>query len=474
MFTQIKEWLTGLRDKSEGLSLPYIAFFLSLFTGLVLSFVLPPFQAPDEVNHFYKAWHIAEGNFSTQKENNRIGGYIPSSVDSLARYFSQYRFSPNPDIKFGEISQFMDFPLEPGFRTFQDFPNTGMYNPVCYLPYLLPMYGMIQFECPPLLILYFARISAAVCWSLAIFFCLKWAPRFRVLLFVLGMLPMSLFIQGTVNADVMLNASVFMLIGYIFRQLKIGKPINRYGYLISILFIVIISSLKLLYSPVLLLFVCWPDSMYQNRIHRVSSLLLFAIISFATILYWASESQSIYTPYELYNTQFRNGLDLTPDANMNSQMDALKVEPMKLLSVLTQSTFENAQSYAESYIGRLGWYNVRLPLVFILASYLVMILAILYPGEKLNLRIQVAILLLIAFLLIWILIILSQYLTWEKVGAERVYLLQGRYYISVFPLLWMGASLMIRKRIQTPIGMFVLYALLSCLITIGIVWDWYY
>lgn len=466
--------LRSLKDRAEVLSLPQVAFFLSFFTGLVLSFVVPPFQAPDEVNHFYKAWHIAEGNFSTQKENNRVGGYIPSSVDSLARYFSQYRFSSNPEIKIGEISQFMDFPLEPGFRTFRDFPNTGMYNPVCYLPYLLPIYGMIQFECAPLLILYFARLSAVIFWSLAIFFCLKWAPRFRVLLFVLGMLPMSLFIQGTINADVMLNASVFLFLGYIFRQVKIGKPINRVGYLISILLVGIISSLKLLYSPVLLLFVCWPDSMYRSRIHRVSILLLFAIISFATILYWAAESRSIYTPYELYNTHFRNGLDLTPEANMNTQMDALKDEPVKAFSVLTHSTLENAQSYAEGYIGKLGWYNVRLPLVFILASYLVLILAILYPGEKLNLRIPAAILLLVAFVLIWILIIFSQYLTWEKVGAVRVYLLQGRYYISVFLLLWIGASLMIRKRIQTPVGMFILYALLSCLITIGVVWDWYY
>ena len=67
---------------------PQRFFLLTALTfGLLVIFITPPFQVPDEINHFYRAWQLSEGQFLPVKNDARVGGFIPKSVDSLTVFF---------------------------------------------------------------------------------------------------------------------------------------------------------------------------------------------------------------------------------------------------------------------------------------------------------------------------------------------------------------------------------------------------
>ena len=58
-----------------------VALRLALFSGLLWVALIPPFQSPDEPNHFFRAWQISEGHFFPEKTaDRRLGGVLPESV----------------------------------------------------------------------------------------------------------------------------------------------------------------------------------------------------------------------------------------------------------------------------------------------------------------------------------------------------------------------------------------------------------
>lgn len=58
----------------------YIFLFLGIIYGTAFLFVIPPFQVPDEYEHYYKAYDISEGNIIPDKLGNKSGIFVPKSV----------------------------------------------------------------------------------------------------------------------------------------------------------------------------------------------------------------------------------------------------------------------------------------------------------------------------------------------------------------------------------------------------------
>ena len=56
---------------------------LAIVFGICISIITPPFQVPDEIVHFDRAYQISKGEIFETKLNNTVGGYIPLSIMQL-------------------------------------------------------------------------------------------------------------------------------------------------------------------------------------------------------------------------------------------------------------------------------------------------------------------------------------------------------------------------------------------------------
>ena len=153
-------------------------FFISfaLFFGLIILLLTPPFQTPDEINHFYRSFQISEGNLISVKQDNRIGGYLPTSLIKITEPFLRLSWNMHAKTNSKTIIEQLKIPLEPDKKIFVDFPNTGMYSPISYFPQSISIFVLRKFNLPPLYIFYGARIFTLLFWIISIFFAIKIIP----------------------------------------------------------------------------------------------------------------------------------------------------------------------------------------------------------------------------------------------------------------------------------------------------------
>lgn len=87
--------------------------------GIAFSFITPPFQVPDEYNHFYRAFQISELKVIAERRQNLVGGFLPESLATTSEKVSQgIPFHPEIKQKPEKIVSLLSLPLASSKRVF--------------------------------------------------------------------------------------------------------------------------------------------------------------------------------------------------------------------------------------------------------------------------------------------------------------------------------------------------------------------
>ncbi|MFZ4523267.1 MAG: DUF2142 domain-containing protein [Bacteroidales bacterium] len=415
----------------------YFIVFASFF-GLIILLITPPFQAPDEINHFYRAYQISEGNFMAVKQNNRLGGDIPVSLVKITEPFLGLIGNMHAKTNYKIVFEQFSVPLNSKDLKFVDFPNTAMYSPVSYVPQAMSMFVLRTLKLPPLYIFYGARLFTLICWILILFFTIRAIPFYKWFYVFIALLPMSVFINMSLSADVVTNMLSFFLVVYILRLAYADMPFTKRNFLIIAFLTILLASAKLVYSPLIMLLFLLPRRNFLNKKAYYIQLISLFLIALGTVVFWLFRMDSSYLPYSIYNAGFRDSVTMTRDADMHKQMEYIFHHGFHLWYVFINSAVETFDMYFQGYIGTFGWLDTFLPMWFIYGSYVVLFFVALAGGSR-NITIKPLhkSILFLSFIVLVCLILLSQHLTWDAVGCDIIYTIQGRYFIPVFPLLFM-------------------------------------
>jgi uncharacterized membrane protein len=452
----------------------FFVIFGCLF-GFIILFVTPPFQVPDEINHFYRAYQISEGQMKALKQNSRLGGYVPKSLVKITEPFLGLRWNMNAKTNFETIIDQLQTPLDANNKIFVDFPNTSVYSPVSYFPQSISILVLRKFNLPPLYIFYCARISALLFWLLSIFHAIRTMPFYKWFFTFLALLPMSLFINMSLSADVVTNLLSFNLIACIFKLAYVEQNISLKNIIIPAVMAIFLVTAKFVYAPIVLLFLLIPKSKWNTDKDYYTQAITFISIFFVTILIGSKSINDLYLPYNVYNKNFRDGITLVQCADMHEQIHYILNHGSYLWHVFGSSMKHTFDMYYQGYIGTLGWIDTKFPIWFIHLSYLILFtIALLDNGEAIKLNMNDKFIILIDMIIIIGLILLSQHLTWDCVGGDIIANLQGRYFIPVFPLFFM---LFYNRRINYPnvaISIVCIFSFFSLLFTTYTLYMRYY
>ena len=408
------------------------------FFGLTILFLTPPFQIPDEINHFYRAFQVSEGQFIAVKQNNRIGGLIPTGIVKITEPFLGLCWNPRIKTNHKIILDQLKTPINREERTFIDFPNTGMYSPVSYFPQAISIFVLSKFHLPPLFLFYGARVFSLFIWILSLFYAIKKVPFYKWFFVLLALLPMSMFINMSLSADVVSNLLSFVLIAYIMNLAYRQEKITTYNFIIVCLLAILLASAKLVYTPVILLFLLIPIAKFRNKWTYIIMIILLLGISLGSVLMWSSIMNNLYLPYSMYNARFRDGLPLPGCGDMHLQMQYILNHGFYLWHVFYNSMIHAFDMYFRGMIGTFGWLDTKLPLWLIYLSYAVLFLVALIDGNKnIIIKQMQKALIFLSLLIIICLVLLSQHLTWDCVGGDNIATIQGRYFIPALPLLFL-------------------------------------
>lgn len=409
---------------------------LGLITVLLLVFITPPFQVPDEAQHFFRAYEISEGNLIAEVRGQTAGARLPSSLQELSHHFLGSRklhtnrpVTPTP---LSDTLAQLARPLDAGRREFVVFTGAAAYGPLAYIPQALGIKLAVLADASVLTMFYLSRIVNGMC-ALALLAYAVWLmPRGRELIAFAALLPMGLYLYASASPDAMVISFAFMYTALILNRMTTDTWSHR-DTVLAVVSAATLCMIKPVYLPLLLL--GFVQLLYtRRRLFTVITQGGILLATCAVTLLWGICAASAIIP-------------VPEGINVSGQIDQVLREPFQYMLTIARSLLWRG-FYYKQLIGTLGWLTFELPVI---AYWLPAVAAVLALGsEKLKFSRQAVIFLAISLSIIaacTLLIFTALYVSWTPVGNVIVEGIQGRYFLPVLPLGLVAGLLAFGRRI---------------------------
>jgi uncharacterized membrane protein len=350
--------------------------------GVAMILFTPPFQVPDEINHWYRAYQISTGKLLPEMQDSRLGGQVPNGIIEVTRPFLGLRWNTNAKTRFQTVRDQFVISLQENQPVFMDFPNSALYSPVSYLPQALGIFLARTFGFGPMIIFYTGRIFALLMWIVVVAFAIRIIPKYRWLVVLLALLPMSIFINMSLSADMVTNTISFLLIACVLRFSFDDSQVTLKRFFAILLLGIILASAKMVYTPLILLILIIPSQKFASERYRWFVYTGLFVTAFGTAFFWSSIINDAYISYENYHPGFRDHLDLVKCGGIHEQMDFIMSHNFYIAGVFFKSLWYTFDMYYEGYVGTFGWLDTRLPNWSILITYMVIIIASVFPVRE--------------------------------------------------------------------------------------------
>jgi uncharacterized membrane protein len=202
-----------LRTARRLADLPTAFAVLAFVVGSFLVFAQPPGQGLDETAHFDRIWTLSQGDIVVPVHHGTPVGYVPKCVTEYLNTFSADA-SKGSSYSFG---QYWKSPASCSDRVFIGVGTASANNPISYAPSLLAVW-FLRTVGAPLPVIFFGGRLASLLGFIALFYvAIRLMPIGRQVLFVLGLLPVTLLLAASYSADPMTISLAALAIALLLR-----------------------------------------------------------------------------------------------------------------------------------------------------------------------------------------------------------------------------------------------------------------
>lgn len=363
---------------------------------LAYIFIAPPFQTPDEVGHFWRAYSIANGTLNPTMTMQGPSADVPGGVRKLvATLWVMTAGDPNAKIGIERIRAAMQVELERDAP--RNVPFLAFYTPVPYTPQITACFLGNTLGVRPLYTFYLGRLFNAAAFLLLALYAMR---RLRVSAAV-ALVPMALYLAASFSPDAMTLGVAMVVTALVLVPDRLWKLIAA-------------ALVLALCKPVYFLL---PLAALVTMRQRARFAMVLPIILGVAL------SASVAS---------RNVWSMRGDAptDARAQMENVINAPMRFAGIAARDLLANGDAYAHQMIGVLGWVDVPLPM----SVALLMLVALFFVSTPpIDVRTRVVCLAIVIVTIGGI--SLSQYLAWTPPGAMSVDGIQGRYFLPLLPML---------------------------------------
>ncbi len=410
--------------------------YAALIIGLAYNLITPPLQAPDEFNHFYRAWQIADGHFLPERTPHRLGGNIPTSLTAFALPYFYAATNLNYNLDKEKIMHSSEVAFSDTPFVFKDFPNTAYYAPISYLPQALGIFVAKQFKCSVFIIYYAGRLSAFLFWLIIMFNVIKIVPHFKWLFTVLVLLPMDLYVTSSFSADTVTNCFSFLFISLVLKH-TFNKNNLKIKDLLALLFLAVLMSFaKVVYVGLVFLLFLIPSVSFKGQFRRFAALAVIGVCCLCSVFLWSSVIMDYYITFPEYDPAHTYYIGISTCGDYYAQKHYILNHGFYFLKVIWRSVINHPWQHLSSYIGVFGQLDIPMSSFSTIISLCFISFLALSEPQPFIFRFSQKVIILLSVILSSVLLILSQHLIWDCVGEGIVDFIQGRYLIPLFPLLF--------------------------------------
>jgi uncharacterized membrane protein len=396
--------------------LPLIFLILGASTVIFLAVCTPPFQSPDEDNHFKRSYQVSNGGLF-----HPDGGDVDQGIDEAFLSYSQLPHNPEAKVTAADEGAASTVKWT-GRRVFNYF-TASAYAPTGYIPQALGIALGRLFDLSVINTLRLSRLlNGAFALSISTL-ALCWCRRGKLVMFAILMMPTAMSLLGSCNQDASTISVACLAFAILSRQIEEGSPfLLRMSFILAFT-LLFISLTRPPYAGFLFLFLIPGLLPRWNKLPAWLSKLSFVGLPIVlTSAWWLAAVLSQRATYRLPGT---SGI-----VDPKLQLLNLFRHPGTVREVLGDGHLYITR--AASIIANLGWQDTKLPSFYYWLMALVLLTAMIgemaYKGKF---RISALFLTVLATLCAASGIFLTAYLLWDPVGSGIVLGVQGRYLIPL-------------------------------------------
>lgn len=437
---RVSQW-TGLQG--------VVGFYVTVggLCMLAMCLLTPPFQVPDEPQHFYRSYQLSRLEIRPEVVDGRAGGTLPDSLPALVEQqlgtLEHHQLERRiPQRTLSETLTALDTPLAASQQRFVEFTGAALYAPSGYVPQALAMAAGRAAGFGPLGLLYAGRCANALATLALTAWALSLLSTGRLFAMVVAMLPMTQFMTASLSPDALTIAGGFVVAGCLQRFVDTGRwqSAQQVVWLGAGL---LLCGVKVVYLPVLLAGVVGlldaPPGQALARRRAVAWQAVGATLVVLLIAAWFWGR----APAPLHGGN-------PPGVDAAAQLGHLREAWTRPLWIALHSFHVHGAFLWETMVGRLGWLTVTLPPMLQVMAALALALSLLQPSAQARPGPAASLLVLACVAVSAGLIQLALYVAWTPVGADSARGVQGRYLTPLLPLA--GLALAWRTAGLTPAG----------------------
>ena len=284
-------------------------FFVFLIYGVLLSFLVPPLQSPDEASHIWSVYDSVGGGYEGY-------GFVAGADQRL------YQMTTDPSIKIDKSLKESLLNEKPIELVQGNFIHGIRPSAVKYLPQIMGAWLASVLDLPVFYIYTFAELFGVLFYSLVCTQALFIMPYRRELMLVLMLFPMALHQAGSFSYDCTLISVSFLYVACVFRIIYNEKRSVR-DIAVALLLLLWISYIKPPYMLLGLMFLIimtkkqrvisviggiaivaavmvlgiknyWVQVMWQCALHPVHTLSIYGITIAKTFNKWMKEAFGVF------------------------------------------------------------------------------------------------------------------------------------------------------------------------------------
>ncbi len=423
---------------------------LGLGFGVAFALLTPPFWGQDEIGHVARAYAVAHGDVLPQRipsaDGVDYGGAVPVTVQELADH-AQANFvppvPPPPQVDDpAEYRRLAGRPLDAPLAD-RSYPNTAGYSPLPYLPSAVALRLAEATGSSVGTALLLMRLADLVTWT-ALTCVALWSLRHHAvkwLLFVVALLPMTVFEAATVTADTLTNALALLLSALVVKAVFLRRDLTRTETLLLLAVAVLLPLAKPSYVLLTPLVLAVPPGRLGLPRWRRPAAVAATALGVLAFMAWSAASSDVRAALH----RMRPGMDIAPDRQLAYVLTHLP----QFARATARTLARQHDQYVSQVFGHLGATYVPVPLSVVVCCLVALLLAAGASDRLTAARWQVVAAALLVLLNVAAILVL-EYLIWSPVGSPEIEGVQGRYFI---PLALVTAAVVLQLvplRLQVP------------------------
>ncbi|MEI8198934.1 MAG: DUF2142 domain-containing protein [Eubacteriales bacterium] len=445
-----------------------------LSIGTLYIFLMTPLSIPDEPAHYdttyrYSNLVLMKGD-PTPEEGAPKGDYIlnrPSDVEFLKQ------FTISPMLKeYKYINRHLLDKVEDNVLV-SSKAQLVKTTPYVYFPATFGITVARLLNLSSGAVFYAGRICNLLFFAFAGFFAIRKIPFGKMILFVAGMLPMTMQQVSSYSYDAVVYGLAFLFISYCLHAAFDDTELRRTDIFILCILGALLAPAKAVYVCLCLLVFLIPNErfkplkMYSVK-HRKAKCIT-AILGSAALSFLFFNLLNIMTNYVKIDTNV-----LSYGTVPGYTASFLLSHPGKLFMIIRLTLLNNSSYYLESMLGKfLGWLVLDVPSIYMYGFFGLLILStIKIDQEKVFLTHKHKILILGILGSVFALVCAAMLLSFTPMTENSVLGVQGRYFLPVLPLalLFFRNDRIVLKRSMTQLMIFSVWVLQ--ILTVADIFQW--